>query len=203
VLLLEAGGDPKQLSGGDPAYPKENRIPDDYDVPCFHPFASENDAMKWDFYVQHYKDPELQKKDSKYVQTPDGPRILYPRAGTLGGCTAHNAQVTIYPHNKDWEHIAEITGDRSWSPKNMRKYFQRLENCHHRGLWRWLYNLTRINPTGIAAGLPRFFTATSCLSGMPNDRAVVAGIGGIKIADHRVGNSGTEIADLGSRFARA
>jgi choline dehydrogenase-like flavoprotein len=147
VLLLEAGGDAKQLSGGDPAYPDENRVPDDYDVPCFHPFASENDAMKWDFYVRHYKDPELQKKDKKYVQTPDGPRILYPRAGTLGGCTTHNAQVTIYPHNKDWEHIAEMTGDRSWSPKNMRQYFQRLENCHHRDIWRWLYNLTRINPT--------------------------------------------------------
>jgi choline dehydrogenase-like flavoprotein len=147
VLLLEAGGDPKKLSGGDPPYPTENRLPDDYDVPCFHAFASENDAMKWDFFVRHYKDPALQRKDMKVVETPDGPRILYPRAGTLGGCTAHNAQITIYPHNKDWDDIAQLTGDRSWSAANMRKYFQRLENCHHRKIWRWIYNLTRINPT--------------------------------------------------------
>jgi choline dehydrogenase-like flavoprotein len=147
VLLLEAGGDPKKLSGGDPPYPTENRLPDDYDVPCFHAFASENDAMKWDFFVRHYKDDALQRKDKKVVETPDGPRILYPRAGTLGGCTAHNAQITIYPHNKDWDDIAQLTGDRSWSAGNMRKYFERLENCHHRPFWRWIYNLTRINPT--------------------------------------------------------
>ena len=148
VLLLEAGGDPRTMQGGDPPYPTANRLPDDYDVPCFHAFASENDAMKWDFYVQHYKDPALQRKDKmKVVETPEGPRILYPRAGTLGGCTAHNAQITIYPHNKDWDDIAEMTGDRSWSSDNMRKYFQRLENCHHRPFWRWVYNLTRINPT--------------------------------------------------------
>jgi len=36
-------------------------------------------------------------------------RILYPRAGTLGGCTAHNAMITVYPHNSDWDKLAEIT----------------------------------------------------------------------------------------------
>jgi choline dehydrogenase-like flavoprotein len=40
VVLLEAGGDPKDLSGGDPISPLTNRLPADYDVPCFHPFAS-------------------------------------------------------------------------------------------------------------------------------------------------------------------
>src|SRR5437868_926016 len=50
VVLLEAGGDPRQLSGGDPIEPGVNRLPHDYDVPAFHAFASENDAMKWDFF---------------------------------------------------------------------------------------------------------------------------------------------------------
>ena len=27
--------------------------PDDYDVPSFHGFASESDAMRWDFFVRH------------------------------------------------------------------------------------------------------------------------------------------------------
>lgn len=150
VLLLEAGGDPTQLHGGDPAYPDKNRLPEDYRVPVFHPFASENDAMAWDFFVRHYGDDELQKKDPKYRKTWDGKEVdgvLYPRAGTLGGCTSHNAQIMIYPHNEDWDFVAEITGDSSWSASNMRSYYQRLENCHQRPVWRFLYKLFRINPT--------------------------------------------------------
>ena len=53
VLLLEAGGDPRQLSGGSDAEPGINRLPDDYDVPAFHAFASENEALRWDFFVRH------------------------------------------------------------------------------------------------------------------------------------------------------
>src|SRR5689334_14702180 len=88
VLLLEAGGDPRKLQGGDPPYPNQNRLPDDYDVPVFHAFASENDAMKWDFFVKHYKDDKLAQRDPKWQKPPEN-GILYPRAGTLGGCTAH------------------------------------------------------------------------------------------------------------------
>ncbi len=147
VLLLEAGGDPVTLQGGDPVDPTGNRLPDDYNVPVFNAFASENDAMKWDFFVRHYTDNALQHRDPKAVDTPEGPRLLYPRAGTLGGCTAHNAQIMIYPHNDDWRFVEDLTGDRSWSPDNMRKYFERMENCHHRPWWRFLQKLTGINPT--------------------------------------------------------
>jgi choline dehydrogenase-like flavoprotein len=41
--------------------------------------------------------------------------IFYPRAGTLGGCTAHNAMIFVYPHNADWDYIAGLTGDPTWS----------------------------------------------------------------------------------------
>jgi choline dehydrogenase len=146
VLLLEAGGDPHKLKGGDPPYPNDNRLPHDYDVPVFHPMSSENEAMSWAFFVKHYKDEQLAKRDDKW-QAPPRDGVFYPRAGTLGGCTAHNAMITVYPHNDDWRLIEDLTGDSSWSPKNMRKYFMRIENCHHRPFWRWLYNLTRINPT--------------------------------------------------------
>jgi choline dehydrogenase len=149
VLLLEAGGDPRQLSGSDPIQPDSNRLPHDYDVPAFHAFAAENEAMKWDFFVRHYSDDDFQKLDSKYVEESEGKRvdgILYPRAGTLGGCTAHNAQILIYPDNSDWKYIQELTGDSSWAPDRMRSYFERLENCHHRPLQRLLSKLG-INPT--------------------------------------------------------
>jgi choline dehydrogenase len=145
VLLLEAGGDPRQMSGGDPNNPDENTLPDDYDVPAFHASASENDAMKWDFFVRHYESDALQKKDSKYLPDKDG--VLYPRGGCLGGCTAHNAMIMVYPHNEDWQYIEDITEDPTWSPKSMRRYFQLLENCHHRPLWRFWAKLLRINPT--------------------------------------------------------
>jgi choline dehydrogenase len=149
VLLLEAGGDPRQLDGGDPVQPGSDRLPFDYDVPAFHAFASENEAMKWDFFVRHYADLAAQKRDWKFVEQWEGRRvdgILYPRAGTLGGCTAHNAHIFIYPESSDWQYIADLTGDPSWSPDRMRRYFERVENCHHRPLLRLLAKLG-INPS--------------------------------------------------------
>ncbi len=83
VLVLEAGGDPLDESGGNASYPGTNTLPDDYNVPCFHPNATENEAMKWDFFVRHYQDTEKQKKDSKYYATYNGDAVdgvLYPRA---------------------------------------------------------------------------------------------------------------------------
>lgn len=150
VLLLEAGGDPLQLSGGDPAYPNQNRLPDAYHVPVFHAFASENEAMSWDFFVRHYSSDQLQEKDPKFRKDYEGRPVngvFYPRAGTLGGCTAHNAMIMVYPQNDDWKYIETLTGDSSWSPENMRKYFMRMEDCHYRPLSRLLYNLTRLNPS--------------------------------------------------------
>ena len=141
VLLLEAGGDPRQLSGTNDDQPGINRLPDDYDVPSFHGFASENDAMRWDFFVRHYTSEALQEKDPKYVRVYRGQPVngvLYPRAGTLGGCTAHNAMILVYPNNADWDGIASLTGDASWNADAMRRYFEKLENCQHRKLERWL-----------------------------------------------------------------
>ena len=139
VVLLEAGGDPGQLSGGDAVNPECNRLPADYEVPAFHAFASENSAMKWDFFVRHYADEGDQKQDPNYHEARGG--VLYPRAGTLGGCTAHNAMMLVYPHNADWDFIRDLTGDASWDASRMRTYFERLERCQHRPLLRWLARL--------------------------------------------------------------
>ena len=127
VLLIEAGGDARTGS----------RMPDDYDVPAFHPFASENAAISWDYFVQHYGDSKRQARDPK--AGPQG--VFYPRAGTLGGCTAHNAMIFIAPHDADWNHIASSTGDASWKAAHMRRYFRRLENCRHRTIPRLLARL--------------------------------------------------------------
>ncbi|NOT10765.1 MAG: GMC family oxidoreductase [Methylococcaceae bacterium] len=144
VLVLEAGGDPKALQGSNLAFPDANRLPEDYDVPVFHTFSTENEAMKWDFFVRHFGNEETQKKDPKY--TPEEQGVLYPRAGCLGGCTAHNAMITVYPHNADWDDIANLTGDNSWRADNMRKYFERMENCKYRSINRLKAKLG-INPS--------------------------------------------------------
>ncbi|KAJ5767237.1 uncharacterized protein N7511_004853 [Penicillium nucicola] len=113
-----------------------------YTVPAFSAKASEDEAMAWNFFVRHYADDDRQALDYKTTyETPDGGEYtglnppegsimkgtLYPRTGTLGGCTAHNAMVTVYPHESDFEYLATLTGDSSWSPDNMRKYFERME----------------------------------------------------------------------------
>ncbi|CAN5643115.1 choline dehydrogenase [soil metagenome] len=144
VILLEAGDDAKAVPGADPLTPGKDRLPEDYDVPVFHAFASENDAMKWDFFVRHYANEQMQSRDPKYQAKQQG--ILYPRAATLGGCTAHNAMIFVYPHDADWNHIRDLTGDESWSATRMRSLFERLENCHHRPLHR-LLSMLGINRT--------------------------------------------------------
>jgi choline dehydrogenase len=83
--------------------------------------------MAWDFYVHHYDTDET--RDPKYQPQSNG--VLYPRAGTLGGCTAHNAMITVVPHDSDWNAIADLTGDESWRAKLMWKYFQRVEHCSY------------------------------------------------------------------------
>ena len=65
----------------------------------------------------------------------------------MGGCTAHNAMIMVYPHNDDWDSIAELTGDLSWNAGNMRRYFERMENCRQRPFFRLLQKVFRWNPT--------------------------------------------------------
>ena len=148
VLLLEAGGDPHELGGGD-AVATSNRLPADYDVPAFHAFASENDAMSWHFFVGHHDDKTLERRDPNFVGTfrnraVDG--FYYPRAGTLGGCSAHNAMIFVAPDDIDWDRIADATGDSTWGAAQMRRYFERVENCRYRPLLRWLARFG-VNPS--------------------------------------------------------
>jgi choline dehydrogenase len=137
VFLLEAGGDPRAMHSP--------RLPDDYDVPAFHLFATENDALSWNFRVRHYADEARQARDTKYRPQEQG--VLYPRAAALGGCTAHNAMIYMPPHDSDWDDIARLTGDQSWSATQMRHYARRIEDCRHRPVWRQLSRLG-LDPTG-------------------------------------------------------
>ena len=135
VVLLEAGDDARHA--GAPG------LPEAYDVPAFHALASEHPAMRWDIFVRHYADDEQQRRDSKADQRG----VLYPRASTLGGCTAHNALVYVVPPDQDWHDIAKLTGDASWQASKMRRYQRRVENIRYRPILRILGQLG-INITG-------------------------------------------------------
>ena len=129
VLVLEAGADPSAPDVRAPG------LPQDYDVPAFHPFASENKAMAWNFMVHDFGD-DAERRRRPADHPPPG--VLYPRASTLGGCTAHNAMILMAPHDSDWNDIAELTGDKSWRAESMQRYFQRVENCRYRPVRRLL-----------------------------------------------------------------
>ncbi|KAK9412992.1 putative Glucose-methanol-choline oxidoreductase N-terminal domain-containing protein [Seiridium unicorne] len=128
VLLIDAGGD-----SGDALTES---------LPALHLMSTEFEDTRWNYFVNHYADMEQQVKDSKMTyEQPDGSfyvgldpptdaeplGVWYPRAGTLGGCSRHNALITIGAHDSDWNYIASLTGDESWEAENMRGYFQTLE----------------------------------------------------------------------------
>jgi choline dehydrogenase len=132
VLLLEAGED----------------YADDRDytnIPIVHPIASERAGLSWQYFVQHYSDAQRGPLDSKYCdeQLPceditnsaaaDKSGIFYPRGATVGGSAAVNAMISVKVHDSDWNHIAEVTGDNSWSAEAMQPYFVEVERNLYKG----------------------------------------------------------------------
>lgn len=92
--------------------------------------ANNDPLMRWDFFVKYHTDDVItnkfqhltwKTKEGKfYVGTtpPAGAErlgVYYPRAGTLGGCSTHNVQCAVLPAESDWNVIAKITGDQSWT----------------------------------------------------------------------------------------
>ncbi|CZS96848.1 related to choline dehydrogenase [Rhynchosporium graminicola] len=125
VLLLE-GGDQSTGAAGNNQYPPQ---------------------ITWDFFVKHYDDEERKLKhnlltwrlkDGGYwvgnKNVPAGAKMLgiyYPRGATVGGSSMINAQVTFLPSESDWNFIAEVTGDKSWSHANMIEIFRRIEHNNY------------------------------------------------------------------------
>jgi choline dehydrogenase len=134
VLLIEAGGDLMKTDDTGRLH---------YSAPVFHGLCSEDERCSWNYFVHHYSDPDREKRDSKYDCEGEG--IWYPRVGALGGCTVHNAMITVTPQAIDWDMIAHLTGDWSWGADNMYKYFTRLEDCRYRSPpWTLGYFVNRV-----------------------------------------------------------
>ncbi|KAK4948998.1 hypothetical protein LTR10_012371 [Elasticomyces elasticus] len=132
VLLLEAGSD-----GGNDL---------NETIAAWYPFAPYDVNLRWDFFVKHYSDEALNDQyehltwktsDGSFYVGLDPPAnatklgVYYPRSGTLGGCSTHNALAAALPSARDWDVIADITGDETWRAQNMRQYFEKLEKNHY------------------------------------------------------------------------
>lgn len=160
--------------------------------------------MSWDFFVRHYADEQRQARDYKTsYDTPGGgfytglnppsgstmKGVLYPRTGTLGGCTAHNALIAVYPMQSDFEYIANLTGDSSWAPDNMRKYFEKLENNHYllpfipgHGYNGWLS--TQYAPIDIVTSDPQLFSLiTGAAFALANETNLLINVGTLLVGD--------------------
>lgn len=133
VLLIDAGGDQ-----GDNYYES---------IPVLFPRATDDlPETQWNYFVTRSSDPAVQAQDaitsyrlsngSIYTgldPPADATAIgtLYPRAGTLGGCSRHNALVTVRPFDSDWDAVADLTGDTSWNGSTFQRLFEKIEHCNY------------------------------------------------------------------------
>jgi choline dehydrogenase len=150
VLVTEMGQ--KQ-----PAKPSTSVV-ENTDVPLLHPEVTEDPRHSLRFFVKHFDtDPAGSLDPKQYTPPPDTQAIhpedergiFYPRAQGVGGCTIHNAMITLSGPSEDWDQVAEATGDESWRGERMRSYFERLEHCHYNKPSRLRYLLSFIGvPTG-------------------------------------------------------
>ncbi|KAI1310391.1 GMC oxidoreductase [Xylaria venustula] len=133
VLLIDAGGDYGHLR--------------EVESPALANPASERNEVSWGFFTHHYANKTQLLKDRKLsymtpsgqyysgVNPPNGSEPLgtfYPRYGGLGGCSEHNALVSILPSKNDFDYIADLVNDQSWNNDNMRQYFQKFEHLEYK-----------------------------------------------------------------------
>ncbi|KAK4148468.1 oxygen-dependent choline dehydrogenase [Chaetomidium leptoderma] len=135
VLLIEAGRDAS----------------DDISTTVNALYYPQSHDLQWSFFVKHHSDPDVEGRYRLLTWTlPDGtywigPKakapadaklngVWYPRGATLGGSAIVNARASVLPNDADWNKMAELAGDVSWSAENMRKIFVKIErNLYRRG----------------------------------------------------------------------
>jgi choline dehydrogenase len=108
VLLMDAGDDQRQNTNVSTAI-------------VLADVAAEDEALRWDYFVRYHADDEIANSnryltwltpDGEYHVGQDAPEgserlgMLYPRSGTLGGCSAHNAGAAMLPQDSFWSYIA-------------------------------------------------------------------------------------------------
>lgn len=89
VAVIEAGVDHLNSRG---------EVDDTIEVPAYHALSSEDPRWSWEFSVKHFKN---QEPSERYLPTFKG-GVYYPRASAFGGCTIHNAMISMAPPALDF-----------------------------------------------------------------------------------------------------
>ncbi|KAK6991904.1 choline dehydrogenase [Favolaschia claudopus] len=137
------------------------------------------------YFSRAVEDPQLELNYTYNEFSPGAkfPRdgAWYPRARGLGGSTIHNALINnIALTGHDFDNIAAMFNDSTWSNENMRQYFKKIEHNLYlnqsdpdHGFHGWLK--TNVNPTSVLAN-PMFadpqlidIATTLATSGAPID----------------------------------
>lgn len=113
--LAEAGHSTLLLDAGPDIFADPDMVRSQLQVktPLLHPFTTTDPNIAWDFHVQ---------------ATGDRKDVLYPRSSNVGGCSQHNAMVSIYPQSSVFDNLANLTGDDKWTDKRMRRRFKDIED---------------------------------------------------------------------------
>ncbi|KAJ7472713.1 hypothetical protein FB451DRAFT_1367600 [Mycena latifolia] len=136
-------------------------------VDAGHDVVSVNTTIPF-YFGRAVDDPQLELNYTlnEYSEGAQFPRndSWYPRARGVGGSTVHNAMINnIANLEDDFNNLANMFNDSTWSYENMRNYFKLIEhnlylnesNPDH-GFTGWLK--TSLNPTNILAN-PQFADA--------------------------------------------
>src|SRR5262249_46381726 len=91
-----------------------------------------------------------QKRDPKFGigyggEEEDGG--LHPPSRTLGGCTARNPLIMVYPHKPPRGKNTPPVEDPSRNAVNKRPHYERTGKFHYHPVWRWIQKLFGWNPT--------------------------------------------------------
>ncbi|RDB28025.1 Oxygen-dependent choline dehydrogenase [Hypsizygus marmoreus] len=88
-------------------------------VPAYNLRSIEDPQIELNYTIQEYPDGFPVQRDDSW----------YPRARALGGSTIHNAMINIIAGTrKDFNDLAGIFNDPTWSRDNMQNYFRRIEH---------------------------------------------------------------------------
>jgi choline dehydrogenase len=143
VLVVEMGPEKPPMPHG--------AVVENTEVPLLHSETTEDERHSLRFFVKHFDQDPAGSLDPKVHRPPNARRdeegIFYPRAQGVGGCTIHNAMITICGPSEEWDEIADATGDQSWRGERIRAYFERVERCHYAqpSFWDRFKNLLGFN----------------------------------------------------------
>ena len=151
VILLEAGGDPRELTGGGPFNRTQTGCPTTTTFPpstASPPRTARSAGASSSAITGTTRRSGATRSCGEHGGSALTASTI--RAPARSGVIAHNAMILVYPHNADWDYIAELTGDASWSSARMRSYFERIENCRHRPFHRGWRTRREPHPTWLA-----------------------------------------------------